>query len=164
MRMSSFGRKCLRQCQISVSTSSYMPHIVIVFLLIRTDGIDTLAHEVIPRYPDIRPHDRMTYHFRFIAPLLPKDEMGLSALHYYDAGIQLAKYSSREPTEDEFVRCMAAAEQIMKMCVCFCHFIPGGPYVDLFLQSLEDCYAEMQMQDSSVSIDYLGERIRDSKA
>lgn len=57
------------------------------------------------------------HHFRFIAPLLPKDEAGFSALHYYDSGIQLARYSSREPTEKEFLRCLAAAEEIKKLSV-----------------------------------------------
>jgi len=98
--------------------------------------IDKLAHAVIPRHPNLRPRDRMTHHFRFISPLLPKDEMKLSALHYYDAGIQLARHSNREPTEDEFVRCMDAADQITKI--------------------LEECYVEMQMQDSSMSLDLLG--------
>ena len=89
------------------------------WMLMRANNKDKLAHEVIPRHPDTRPHTRMTHHFRFIAPLLPKDDIGLSALHYYDSGIQLARHSSREPAEDEFLRCMAAADQIKKMYVCF---------------------------------------------
>lgn len=78
-------------------------------------GTDRVAHEVIPRHPEIQPHITMMQHFRFIAPLMPKDAAGLSALHYYDSGIQLARYSSREPTEQEFLRCMAAADEIRKM-------------------------------------------------
>jgi hypothetical protein len=57
----------------------------------------------------------MLHHFRFIAPLLSKDEDGLTPLHYYDSGIQLARNSGEEPTEAEYVRCMAAATEIKKM-------------------------------------------------
>ncbi|KAH9944448.1 uncharacterized protein BXZ73DRAFT_87344 [Epithele typhae] len=47
--------------------------------------IDSLAHEVIPRHPVLRPHARMLHHFRFIMPLMSKDEDGLTPLHYYDS-------------------------------------------------------------------------------
>ena len=74
--------------------------------------LDKLAHQVIPRHPELRPHARMLHHFRFILPLLPKDEDGLTPLHYYDSGIQLARNSGVEPTEMEYIRCMAAAYEI----------------------------------------------------
>ena len=77
--------------------------------------LDNLAHKVIPHHPELRPHVRMLHHFRFIIPLLPKDEDGLTPLHYYDSGVQLARNSSEEPTEAEYARSMAAAHEIKKM-------------------------------------------------
>ncbi|KDQ63811.1 hypothetical protein JAAARDRAFT_29858 [Jaapia argillacea MUCL 33604] len=77
--------------------------------------IDTLAHSLIPRHPPLRPHDRMLHHFRYIIPLLPKDEDGLTALHYYDSAIQLARHSSREPTEKEYEAGKEAADAIARM-------------------------------------------------
>ncbi|CAA7266610.1 unnamed protein product [Cyclocybe aegerita] len=79
--------------------------------------IDELAHLVIPLHPKLKPHARMLHHFRFIAPLLPKDDAGLSPLHYYDSAIQLVRNSKRELTEEEFEVGLAAAEQIMKRWV-----------------------------------------------
>ncbi|PPQ89592.1 hypothetical protein CVT25_012337 [Psilocybe cyanescens] len=76
--------------------------------------IDTLAHVVIPLHPRLKPHARMLHHFRFLNPLLPKDEDGMTPLHYYDSAIQLARHSSRELTEDEFETGMNAAYQIEK--------------------------------------------------
>ncbi|PCH33575.1 hypothetical protein WOLCODRAFT_135200 [Wolfiporia cocos MD-104 SS10] len=81
--------------------------------------IDALAHLIIPRHPLLRPHARMLHHFRFILPLLPKDEDGLTPLHYYDSAIQLARHASREPTENEFIVGMSAAveiKRILDMC------------------------------------------------
>ena len=78
-------------------------------------GQDKLTHQVIPRHPELRPHVRMLHHFRFIIPLLSKDEDGLTPLHYYDSGIQLARNSGDEPTEVEYVHCMTAAHEIKKM-------------------------------------------------
>jgi hypothetical protein len=77
--------------------------------------LDELAHKVIPHHPKLRPYVRMLHHFRFIVPLLGKDEDGLTAVHYYDSGIQLARNSSEEPTEGEYARCMAAAHEIKRM-------------------------------------------------
>ncbi|KAI0662747.1 hypothetical protein C8Q70DRAFT_1043112 [Cubamyces menziesii] len=74
--------------------------------------IDKLAHLVIPRHPPLRPHARMLHHFRFILPLLGRDEDGLTPLHYYDSAIQLARHSSREPTEQEYVIGVRAAKEI----------------------------------------------------
>jgi len=88
--------------------------------------IDKLAHQVIPRHPELRPHARMLHHFRFILPLLPKDQDGLTPLHYYDSGIQLAKNSAVEPTEAEYIRCMAAAYEMKRI--------------------LDDCSSEMAIE------------------
>ncbi|KAI0639330.1 hypothetical protein C8Q77DRAFT_53763 [Trametes polyzona] len=74
--------------------------------------IDRLAHLVIPRHPPLRPHARMMHHFRFILPLLSKDEDGLTPLHYYDSAIQLARHATREPTEQEFIIGIRAARDI----------------------------------------------------
>ena len=54
----------------------------------------------------------MLHHFRFILPLLSKDEDGLTPLHYYDSAIQLARHTSREPTEQEYIVGMRAAREI----------------------------------------------------
>ncbi|KAJ3528656.1 hypothetical protein NM688_g7967 [Phlebia brevispora] len=77
--------------------------------------IDKAAHVVLPRHPTLRPHARMLHHFRFLLPLLPRDQDGLSPLHYYDSAIQLARHASREPTEAEFILGITAASQIKKV-------------------------------------------------
>jgi len=76
--------------------------------------IDTLAHIVIPLHPKLKPHSRMLHHFRYLTPLLPKDEDGMTDLHYYDSAIQLARNSARELTEGEFEIGMNAASRIEK--------------------------------------------------
>ncbi|KAK7064460.1 hypothetical protein R3P38DRAFT_44798 [Favolaschia claudopus] len=76
--------------------------------------IDTLAHEVIPAHPSLKPHARMLHHFRFILPLLTTDDPEFTPLHYYDSAIQLARNSSTEPTEEEFTLGMQAADEIVK--------------------------------------------------
>ena len=76
---------------------------------------DALAHLVIPSHPVLRPHSRMIHHFRFILPLLPQDEDGISLLHYYDSAIQLARNSTKEPTEMEFQIAMESAAGIKKV-------------------------------------------------
>jgi len=57
----------------------------------------------------------MSRHYRFIAPLMPTDEVGLSPLHYYDSAVQLARQADREPTEREFEVGIAAADEIKRM-------------------------------------------------
>lgn len=57
----------------------------------------------------------MIHHFRFILPLLPKDDEGLTSLHYYDSAVQLARTSAREPTKDEFTLGRRAADEIRRM-------------------------------------------------
>ncbi|KAF8203095.1 hypothetical protein BJ912DRAFT_340816 [Pholiota molesta] len=76
--------------------------------------IDQLAHVVIPLHPKLKPHARMLHHFRFLNPLLPKDEDGISPLHYYDSAVQLARNSARALTEEEFEIGITAASQIEK--------------------------------------------------
>ena len=53
----------------------------------------------------------------FLTPLLACDDDGMSALHYFDAAVQLARNAARELTEAEFAEGMAAAEQITQWCV-----------------------------------------------
>ncbi|KIK47359.1 hypothetical protein CY34DRAFT_799530 [Suillus luteus UH-Slu-Lm8-n1] len=77
--------------------------------------IDARARLVIPSHPSLKPHARMLHHFRFLLPLLPKDEEGLSELHYYDSAIQLVRTVDREPTEEEYQRGMDAAASILQM-------------------------------------------------
>lgn len=85
---------------------------------------DTLAHQIIPLHPTLKPHARMLHHFRFLMPLIPKDEDGLTPLHYYDSAVQVARNLSsgkegKEMTEQEFEVGMRAAEGIEKWCVIF---------------------------------------------
>jgi hypothetical protein len=56
----------------------------------------------------------MLHHFRFIVPLLPVTDDGLSVLHYYDSAIQLARNASDEIEEREFEVGMGAAEEIRR--------------------------------------------------
>ena len=44
----------------------------------------------------------MLLHFRFLIPLLPIDEDGLTPLHYYDSAIQVARNAERELGEEEY--------------------------------------------------------------
>jgi hypothetical protein len=76
--------------------------------------LDVLAHLVIPLHPKLKPHARMLHHFRFLLPLLKKDEDGMTPLHYYDSAIQLARNSAAELTEEEFEVSMSAAHEIEK--------------------------------------------------
>jgi hypothetical protein len=82
----------------------------------------------------------MLHHFRFIAPLLPHDEDKISPLHYYDAAIQIARISEKEPSEEEFYTGMQAADEIMRwyvlsfVSVTSFHqslFLPALRYADL---------------------------------
>ncbi|PPQ76411.1 hypothetical protein CVT24_012628 [Panaeolus cyanescens] len=97
-------------------------------LLDTVTRIDELAHIVIRRHPKLKPHARMLHHFRFLTPLLPQDEYGITPLHYYDSAIQVARHSRKELTEDEFRVGMEAAYQIEK--------------------SLNECRMEMEMVES----------------
>lgn len=77
--------------------------------------LDAAARLIIPSLPPLRHNDRILHHFRFIAPLIPKDEDGLSPLHYCDSAIQMARYAAREPTQREFEIGINAALQIKKI-------------------------------------------------
>ncbi|KIJ21588.1 hypothetical protein PAXINDRAFT_165053 [Paxillus involutus ATCC 200175] len=77
--------------------------------------IDARAHLIIPNLPPLKPHSRMIHHFRYILPLFPKDDEGLTHLHYYDSAIQLARTSDREPNEEEFLLGLQAADEIRKI-------------------------------------------------
>ncbi|KAJ7900043.1 hypothetical protein B0H14DRAFT_2672028 [Mycena olivaceomarginata] len=80
--------------------------------------IDALAHAVIPAHPPLKPHARMLHHFRFIVPLLNSntddEDEEFTPLHYYDSAIQLARNAAEEPTEEEFLLGMQAADEILK--------------------------------------------------
>jgi len=85
------------------------------FLLDTIPDLDAQARLLIPSLPPLRPNDRMSHHYRFIAPLLPTDDEGRSPLHYYDSALQLARQADREPTEREFEVGIAAADEIKKI-------------------------------------------------
>jgi len=85
------------------------------FLLDTVPDLDAQARLLIPSLPPLRPNDRMSRHYRFIAPLMPTDEDGLSPLHYYDSAVQLARQADREPTEREFEVGVAAADEIKRI-------------------------------------------------
>jgi len=85
------------------------------YLLDTVPDLDAKARLLIPSLPPLRPNDRMSHHYRFIAPLMPTDDEGRSPLHYYDSAIQLARQSDREPTEREFEVGITAAEDIEKI-------------------------------------------------
>ncbi|KAI0307850.1 hypothetical protein B0F90DRAFT_1677822 [Multifurca ochricompacta] len=85
------------------------------FLLDTIPDLDAQARLLIPSLPPLRPNDRMSHHYRFIASLMPTDEDGLSPLHYYDSAIQLARQADREPTEREFEVGVAAADEIKRI-------------------------------------------------
>ncbi|KZT21642.1 hypothetical protein NEOLEDRAFT_1120771 [Neolentinus lepideus HHB14362 ss-1] len=94
--------------------------------------IDTLAHLVLPRHPPLRPHDRMLHHFRFVIPLLPKDDDGLTPMHYYDSVIQLARNSCKEPTEGEYEMGWKAAGEIKRILYeCRLEMLEGPSSTDL---------------------------------
>jgi len=84
-------------------------------LLDTVPDLDAQARLLIPSLPPLRPNDRMSHHYRFIAPLIPTDDEGLSPLHYYDSAIQLARQADREPTEREFEVGIAAADEIKRI-------------------------------------------------
>ncbi|KAG5644723.1 hypothetical protein DXG03_007852 [Asterophora parasitica] len=94
--------------------------------------IDALAHVIIPTHPAMKPHARMLHHYRFILPLLPIDEDGLTPLHYLDAAIQLARNGTGQLSEEQFELGFGAAEAILKV--------------------LNECHLEM-LEDSSTQLD-----------
>jgi hypothetical protein len=63
------------------------------------------------------PHDRVVHHLRTIISLFPRDELGLTVVHYYDSAIQLARFATTDISEDEFRMGMDAADAIVKLYV-----------------------------------------------
>ena len=113
---------------------------------------DSLAHIVIPLHPKLKPHSRMLHHFRFLNPLLTKDEDGVTPLHYYDSAIQLARNSGRDLTEEEFEVGITAAYQIeQRLGSLLYSFEPGFMFV--LMRSLNECRLEMLEPDSSSPLD-----------
>ncbi|KAG6845977.1 hypothetical protein H0H87_011025 [Tephrocybe sp. NHM501043] len=116
--------------------------------------IDELTHIVIPTHPEGKPHARMLHHFRFILPLLPVDEDGLTPLHYYDAAIQLARNGGTAALkEQEFEIGIGAAEEILKWYVWSgASFGRTGRSIKSFRGSLNECYLEMMETSSSTQL------------
>jgi hypothetical protein len=77
--------------------------------------LDSLTRLVIQHQPPLMPHVRMLHHFRTIVALFPRDEYGLTVVHYYDSAIQLARFSTSELTDDEFRMGMDAAAAITRL-------------------------------------------------
>ena len=99
-------------CSVLVECLSFLFFSFFFFLF-----LDAQARLLIPSLPPLRLNDRISHHYRFIAPLMPTDDEGRSPLHYYDSAIQLARQADREPTEREFEVGIAAADEIKKMYV-----------------------------------------------
>jgi hypothetical protein len=93
----------------------------------------------------------MLHHFRFLLPLLPMDEEGLSELHYYDSAVQLARTADREPTEKEYQRGMDAVNSILRMCVSI-------PVCLLKLQRTDRCTQFERVQAGDAGRVYAAER------
>lgn len=94
----------------------------------------------------------MLHHFRFLNPLLTKDEDGVTPLHYYDSAIQLARNSGRDLTEEEFEVGITAAYQIeQRLGSLLYSFEPGFMFV--LMRSLNECRLEMLEPDSSSPLD-----------
>ncbi|KAG6850820.1 hypothetical protein H0H93_008123 [Arthromyces matolae] len=118
---------------------------------------DELVHIVIPTHPMATPHARMLHRFRFIIPLLPVDEDGLTPLHYYDAAIQLARNGdSRAIGEQEFDGGLAAAETILNWYFDFASNTPKFSGFMHFCNSLNECRLEM-VEGSSTQLSLLSE-------
>ncbi|TEB39190.1 hypothetical protein FA13DRAFT_452659 [Coprinellus micaceus] len=100
-------------------------------LLNTIQRIDHLAHTLIPTHPPLKPHARMLLHFRFLIPLLPVDEDGLTPLHYYDSAIQVARNAEKELSEGEYEMGVRVGSEIE--------------------QTLQDCIAEMLAEQDSQS-------------
>ncbi|KAF5374910.1 hypothetical protein D9758_000489 [Tetrapyrgos nigripes] len=98
----------IQELGVPLTSVSQFPKDLLLIML----HTDILAHNVIPTMPPLKPQARMIHHFRYILPLLNIHDDGLTALHYYDSVIQLARYSRREPTEEEFEYGMHVVEEI----------------------------------------------------
>jgi hypothetical protein len=109
------GEQLHQEFPLTLSYFSFRSWVIIDGILWVGPHLDKLAHQVIPRHPELRPHVRMLHHFRFIIPLLSQDGDGFTPLHYYDSGIQLARNTGDEPTNAEYVQCLRAASEIKKM-------------------------------------------------
>jgi hypothetical protein len=130
----------LSQILVCLFVSAYeIPSITICFrrgpwcLFLFFSFLDAQARLLIPSLPPLRPNDRMSHHFRFIAPLIPMDDEGRSPLHYYDSAIQLARQADREPTEGEFEVGIAAADKIKRMYVPNISSVFRGTYTSQFV-------------------------------
>ncbi|EJD55663.1 hypothetical protein AURDEDRAFT_109907 [Auricularia subglabra TFB-10046 SS5] len=75
--------------------------------------VDEAARAIVPRLLPIRPHTRVLHHLRALTPLIPVDESGSSCLRRYDSVIEFARHARREPTEEEFVRGLQAASDLV---------------------------------------------------
>jgi hypothetical protein len=61
------------------------------------------------------PHTRMLHHLRTIVALFPRDQYGLTVVHYYDSAIQIARLSDAEPTPEEFRMGMEAVAAMRRL-------------------------------------------------
>jgi hypothetical protein len=61
------------------------------------------------------PHDRIVHHLRTVISLFPRDELGLTVVHYYDSAIQLARFAVADISQDEYTMGMDAAIAIKKL-------------------------------------------------
>ncbi|KAH7104219.1 hypothetical protein BKA62DRAFT_498597 [Auriculariales sp. MPI-PUGE-AT-0066] len=70
---------------------------------------------LLPSYPPIRPTTRIAEHLRQLEGILvQRNKRAISSLVEYDSIIEFARYAQREPTMDEFLRGMRAANDLIE--------------------------------------------------
>lgn len=96
----------------------------------------------------------MLHHLRTIVRLFTRDELGLTVVHYYDSAIQLARFSTKEPTEDEFRMGMDAAQAIKKLYVtsrlfAYLNLTSQHRLYECQLEMTEDSLSDLRRQTST---------------
>ncbi|TDL28684.1 hypothetical protein BD410DRAFT_781208 [Rickenella mellea] len=77
--------------------------------------VDAVARLIIPSMPAYRTNVPITRHLRHIKSLISADDDGDAYFRNYTNVVQVARYASREPTEEEFGACIDAAAAIKQI-------------------------------------------------